>query len=291
MPTRADADTRPATEMRPPAASAPPRVDCHGASHVGKVRSKNEDHFAILALEHVTRLVQTSLQNASILDRLARPVAHVFIAADGVGGQGGGEEASRLAVSTMVEYLAEVASCYQGTDAALEQEFLDQLTERVQQAHRRLVEDHGSGRGPATTLTMVTLVWPRAYVVHVGDSRGYVLRGGRLRQFTSDQTMGDLLVDIGQVSEEQAAERGLYNVLSSAVGSDVAPVVGVVDLAPDDVLLLCTDGLTKHVSDARITELLAAAPDATSACRALIDDALERGGTDNVTVIVARLAA
>jgi len=279
--TRADAET---------SAAAPPRLDCHGASHAGRVRAKNEDHFAILALEQVARVIHASLQDPGLLERLARPVAYVFIAADGVGGSGGGEEASRVTVATMVEYLSEAATCYQGTDAGLEQEFLDQLTARVHQAHRRLVEDRGGERGPATTLTMVTLVWPRGYVVHVGDSRGYLLRRGRLRQFTTNQTMGDLLVDIGQLSEEQAKERGLYNVLSSAVGSDLAPAVGVVDLEPGDTLILCTDGLTKHVPDARIAELLTAAPDAESACRALVDEALEQGGTDNVTVIVARFA-
>ena len=282
MPTRADADVT---------GAAPPRLDCHGSSHVGRVRSNNEDRFAIIALRHAARLLQSNLDDAGILERLERPVAHVFIAADGVGGAAGGEEASRLAVGTIVEYLAQAANCYQGTDAAQEQDFIDRLTARVEDAHSRLVEEYGAEGGPATTLTMVTLLWPRAYVVHVGDSRGYFLRGGRLRQFTRDQTMGDLLVDIGEVSEEQAKKRGLYNILSSAVGSDVVPVVGVVDLEPNDVLLLCTDGLTKHVPDGRITELLAAAPDAESACRALIDDALSQGGTDNVTVIVARFAA
>jgi len=255
---------------------------------VGKVRATNEDRFAIIALQHAARLLQTNLEDSSVFERLAQPAAHVFIAADGVGGLEGGEEASGLAVGSMVEYLSEAANSYQGRDAGREQEFIDRLTAGVEGAHGRLVEIYGEGHGPATTLTMVTLVWPRAYVVHVGDSRGYVLRRGRLRQFTADQTMGNLLVDIGSVSEEQATQRGLYNVLSSAVGTNMAPTVGVVDLERDDMLLLCTDGLTKEVSDARIAELLVSAPDAESACRALVDDALEQGGTDNITVIVAR---
>ena len=282
MSTRADAEI--------PGAAAP-RLDCHGASHVGRVRETNEDSFAIIALQHAARLLQTNLEDTSVFDRLAQPAAHVFIAADGVGGIEGGEEASGLAVSTMVEYLSEAANCYQGTDAGQEQEFINRLTAGVERGHRRLIETYGKGHGPATTLTMVTLVWPRAYVVHVGDSRGYFLRGGRLRQFTSDQTMGNLLVDIGSVSEEQAKQRGLYNILSSALGTDMAPTVGVVDLEPGDVLLLCTDGLTRHVPDARIAELLGAAPDAEAACGALVDEALEKGGRDNVTVIVARVAA
>ena len=138
---------------------------------------------------------------------------------------------------------------------------------------------------------MVTLVWPRAYVVHVGDSRGYVVRSGKIRQFTSDQTMGDLFVEIGVVTEEQATKRGMYDVLASAVGNDIAPAVGVLDLELGDTLLLCTDGLTKHVTDPRIAELLAAAPDSEGACRSLVEDALAQGGRDNVTVVVARFMA
>jgi serine/threonine protein phosphatase PrpC len=268
-----------------------PYVECHGISHVGKVREHNEDRFAIVALQHAARFIETNLEDDGIIERLARPAAHVFIAADGVGGHAGGEEASHVAVTTMVEYLSEAANCCQGMNVAQEQEFMDRLTAGVERAHHRLVASYGGRRGPATTLTMVTLVWPRAYVVHVGDSRGYFLRGGRLRQFTADQTMGEFLVDIGAATEAEAKQRGLYDVLSSAVGSDIAPVVGIVDLEPGDVLLLCTDGLTKHVADGRIAELLAAAPNAQSACGALVDEALEQGGTDNVTVLVARFVS
>jgi PPM family protein phosphatase len=142
-------------------------------------------------------------------------------------------------------------------------------------------------KGPATTLTMATIVWPRAYVVHMGDSRGYYLRNGALRQFTRDQTMGDYLVDIGAVTEQHAQKAGMYDVLSSEVGGYLVPSVGVVDLAEGDAILLCTDGLTKHVTDDRIAALLAAG-DAESAAQSLIDSALEGGGRDNVTVVVAR---
>jgi protein phosphatase len=265
-------------------------LDCHGLSHVGRVRRDNEDHFAIMALHKAVELLHTNLADAGVLDRLSRPEAHVFVAADGVGGVAGGEKASGLAVGSLVEYMAEAVSCYQGFDAEREHEFVDQLTAAVERAHRRIQETYGGDHGPATTLTMVTLVWPRAYVVHVGDSRGYLLRGGRLRQFTTDQTIGDAVVATGTVTEQQAKQMGLYNILASAVGGDLAPAIGLLDLEPGDALLLCTDGLTKHVPDERIAALLAAAPDAQSACRSLVDEALERGGTDNITVIVARTA-
>ena len=269
-------------------AAGVPRVDCHGLTHPGRVRAENEDQFAVLALQHGARLLHGSLGDAALVERLTRVSGQVLIVADGVGGIAGGREASRLAVATVAEYLAEVAACYRGMDAGREHDFLDRLTTGVERAHRRLIAEFGEGRGPATTLTLVALLWPRAYIVHVGDSRGYVLRRGRLLQFTKDQTMGALFVDIGRVTEEQAERRGLNDVLSSAVGGDLAPVVGVLDVAPGEALLLCTDGLTKHVSDARIAERIAAAPHAEAACRALVEDALEGGGTDNVTVVVAR---
>ena len=269
-------------------AAEPAPLDCHGLSHAGLVRPNNEDHFAIVAMQRGVRLLHTNLDDAGVVERLARPAAHVFIVADGVAGSRGGEEASGLAIASIVEYLTEAAHCYDIADPHGEQGFVDSLSAGVERAHRRLVERHGDRHGPATTLTMATLVGARAYVVHVGDSRGYVLHGARLRQFTKDQTMGDLFVDIGRGTAEQATERGLYDILTSAVGSDMAPVVGVVDLQPGDALLLCTDGLTKHVPDDRIAALVHASASAESACRALVDDALAQGGTDNVTVIVAR---
>jgi protein phosphatase len=176
-----------------------------------------------------------------------------------------------------------------------EQEFLDRLEAAVQQAHEGILRELGSGgHGPATTLTMVMLVTPRAYVVHVGDSRAYYLHAGRLRQITRDQTTGQYMVDLGAWTEAQAARAGAAaNLTSSVGGSELVPSVGLVDLEPGDVLLLCTDGLTKHVPDDRIAAVLgeagSGAGSAEAACRQLVAEALDGGGSDNVTVIVARV--
>lgn len=264
-----------------------PRVDAFGLSHAGKVRNANEDHFAIMTLQKSVQLRATNLQDSALIDRLRRPEVNILVVADGVGGASGGQLASSVAVRSVVEYLAEAVGCVQDFDVDREQAFLDHLSRAVERGHGRLKDMFQTQGGPATTLTMVTLIWPRAYVVHVGDSRGYFLRRGTLKQFTRDQTMGDYLVDLGAVTEQHAKKAGLYNVLSSAVGGDLVPSVGVVDLAEGDVMLLCTDGLTKHVPDERIAELLASG-DAESASHTLIDAALEDGGTDNVTVIVAK---
>lgn len=265
------------------------RLDAFGLSHPGKVRPANEDHFAIMTLQKSVQLRGTNLQDTSILDRVRRPEVHLLVVADGVGGAAGGKIASGVAVRAVVEYLAEAIGCVQDFDVDREQAFLDHLSRAVERGHERLKEMFQTQGGPATTLTMVTLLWPRAYVVHVGDSRGYYARNGRLRQFTRDQTMGDYLVDIGAVTEQHAQKAGLYNVLSSAVGGDLVPTVGIVDMADGDVLLLCTDGLTKHVPDERIGQLLASGS-AESVAQSLVDAALEGGGSDNVTVIVAKPA-
>jgi len=266
------------------------RVDAYGLSHAGKVRPANEDHFAIMSLQKSVQLRATNLADSSLVERLRKPEVTMLVVADGVGGAVGGKLASGLAVSGVVEYLAEAVVCVQDFDVDREQTFLDHLSGAVERGHNRLKEMFRAQGGPATTLTMVTIVWPRAYVVHVGDSRGYYLRNGALKQFTRDQTMGDYLVDIGAVTEQHAQKAGLYNVLSSAVGADFVPSVGVVDLAEGDIVLLSTDGLTKHVSDERITEILSA-NDPESAAQLLIDAALEGGGTDNVTVVVAKASS
>ena len=263
------------------------RIDATGLSHPGKVRSVNEDHFAIMTLQKAVQLRATNLNDTTLLERLRKPEVYILVVADGVGGGTGGKIASSVAVRSVVEYLAEAVGCVRDFDAEHENAFLDQLSHAVERGHTRLKEMFQTQGGPATTLTMMTLVWPRAYVVHVGDSRGYFLRRGTLKQVTRDQTMGNYLVDIGAVTEQHAQKAGLYNVLSSAVGGDLVPSIGVVDLADGDTVLLCTDGLTKHVSDGRIAEILASRS-AEAAAHALIDAALDGGGTDNVTVVVAK---
>jgi protein phosphatase len=160
----------------------------------------------------------------------------------------------------------------------------------VHQAHQRIVGVHGGQEGPATTLTMAALVWPRAYLIHVGDSRAFYLRKGLLRQLTRDQTTGEYMVDVGAWTEEQARKAPIGGTLVSALGAnELTPSVGLVDLQPGDVLLLCTDGLTRHLSDEQIAGILGRAPDSAAACRELVDAALAGGGSDNVTVIVARM--
>lgn len=266
-------------------------VESFGLTDPGKVRTNNEDHFVIANLRKSVVLEHTSIDDREPFDRMRGSSARLYIVADGVGGRPGGELASGTAVQSLLQYIAQTVGCFNNADVDKENEFLVQLEGAVQGAHQRVQEELGAGgHGPATTLTMATLIGPRAYIVHVGDSRAYYLHHGRLRQLTDDQTMGRYMVDAGAWTEDQAARAGVGANLTSALGgAEMLPRIGLVDLVPGDTLLLCTDGLTKHVADEQITAMLGRGDDAEATARALVRAALDAGGSDNVTVVVARI--
>ncbi len=143
----------------------------------------------------------------------------------------------------------------------------------------------------ATTLTMAVFVWPNMYVTQVGDSRCYYYRDGKLERMTRDQTWAQALVDEGALPAEQSAESPFANVLASAIGGEEAkPEVTrrALRRGADECVLLCTDGLTKHVTDQEIAACIGRTRTSEQLCRDLLDLALDRGGTDNVTVLAVR---
>ena len=266
-------------------------LDSYGLTDMGKVRENNEDHFIIATLSKAVELHQTNLDSGLVAGRVKTAAAHLFVVADGVGGNAGGELASGTVVESLLEYVAQASGCFQGLDVDQENAFLERLEQGVQRAHERVQREFGSGgRSPSTTLTLAALIGERAYLVHVGDSRAYYLNRGVLRQLTRDQTMGEYLVDAGAWTDEVAARaKTAGNLISTVGGSEMTPSIGLVDLVAGDTLLLCTDGLTKHVADDQITEVLRRGTSAESVCRELIGMALAAGGSDNVTVVVARV--
>lgn len=266
-------------------------TDVFGVSDTGLRRKRNEDHFIVAALRKELSIRQSNLPTGAGLDVGSAAEAQVFAVADGVGGHEDGDVASRLSLTLLVDYLARAAACFNQLDTEEENAFLERLEAGVHEVHERLLAALGHGsRPPASTLTMVTLVWPRAYLVHVGDSRAMYLHGGILRTLTRDQTVAEWLVDDGTLTPEQAARSMMANTLTSAIGGeDLRPSVGLVDFVPGDVLLLCSDGLTKHVPDERIAERLREPWTAERMATTLLQDALDGGGSDNVTVVVARM--
>jgi protein phosphatase len=265
------------------------RLESYGLSHVGKVREGNEDHFVIASLQRSLEVRQTNLEDRAVLDPLCGPKAYLYAVADGVGGLDGGRLASGLTIKTIVEYLSETVGSYHAVAGGQEHAFLDPLNKAVQRAHDKLRSTFGiSQGGPSTTLTIALVVWPQAFIVHVGDSRAYHLRESTLKRLTRDQTMGAYLMDEYKMTEKQVEQQGFNNVLSSAVGAqDMMPAVSAMTLEPGDSLVLCTDGLTKHVSERQIADVLRDAANAEAGCRQRVDHAHAGGGRDNVTVVVA----
>lgn len=268
-------------------------IDVFGLSEVGKVRTENQDHFLIASLHKTMNVIQTSLPDDAMGELTSPSRGYVFLVADGVGGMPGGREASRTALNAIVDYVLRAMDLYVQLDPDVEPEFLAELQRSVELSHeavREAGESDDDRLGMATTLTMVCIRWPRGYLVHVGDSRCYRLRDGILELLTKDQTMAQAMVDAGALSPDQAEQSGLKHVLYSAIGATRAdPFTLTTDVRWDDVMLLCSDGVTKHVNDDEIREALLRQGSAESAARELVDLALSRGGTDNTTVVVGRL--
>jgi PPM family protein phosphatase len=266
-------------------------IDFFGLTHSGKVRTNNQDHFLIASLRKQMEVHLTSLPPADRMPEAER-LAFLALVADGVGGGPKGEEASRLASTAIAHYVSQSLECYYTSDATDGERFPQSLEEAALQSHlelERRAQDDPELRGMATTLTLWLGVWPRAYLLQVGDSRCYLLRDGVLNQISRDQTMAEDLVDQGVFTRTDALHSRWAHVLASAIGGpQAAPVVTRLDQRWGDVGLLCSDGLTKHVPDARIHERLATMTSARQVCEALLQDALEDGGSDNVTILVGR---
>lgn len=259
-------------------------IDVFGLTHPGRVRESNQDHFLLCSLHKTVRVHATSLPEPERLPLDAERLAFLGVVADGVGGLSGGEEASQAAIAAVYDYVTQSLRCYYTEDAAHESSFHAALDQAVERAHERVLGGAGLG---ATTLTIVLSVWPWAYVVHVGDSRCYLWREGRLHRITSDQTVAQALLEAGVLSSEEAERSPHSHVLTSAVGGEtVAPSINVIQSRWGDRMLLCSDGLTKHVTDDEIGRHLADLDSAERGCQALLERALEAGGSDNVTVVI-----
>jgi serine/threonine protein phosphatase PrpC len=269
-------------------------IDVFGLTHVGNVRTENQDHYMICSLHKQMVVHSTSLPPDELPGQNER-LAFLGMVADGVGGGLGGEQASRLALEEVTSFVHTSLNCYYTHDSAHEDLFVDALRKSAQRCHARVLEasHNDAGRqGMATTLTLVIGVWPRAYVVQVGDSRAYLLHRGELIRLTRDQTVAQDLVDAGVIESEKAEKSTWSNVLASAIGgNEMGPVVTSVEQHWGDSLLLCSDGLTLHVSDEELAEHLRGPGTAEVKCQILKNLALERGGKDNVTILIGSLPA
>lgn len=266
-------------------------IDVWGVTHPGKVRQTNEDHFLLGSLHKRLDVRATSLPVNEQLRACDERLGFLAMVADGVGGHAAGEEASRMVLEEVTLYLTHSTATYYQSDAQSET-FVELLQDAAMRSHERLLERAESDtalQGMATTLTLYMGIWPWVYLLQVGDSRYYNFRNGVLTQVTRDQTVAQELVDQGIMTGAVAFKSRWAHVLSSAIGGkQTVPVVKRLRNEWGMIHLMCSDGLTKHVSDERIAERLASMQSAREACEGLLQDALDGGGTDNITIIVGR---
>ena len=279
----------PAIDQRP----RDDELDMFGLTHTGRVRTENQDHFLLCTVHPQVHVHGTSLPESDRIATRGERLASVLLVADGVGGSAAGSTASRLATEAVTRYLASALRHYHSPGVSGEEVFQRELHAAAITAHdvvraEALTEPRAVGM--ATTLCLAVVIWPWLYVVQVGDSRCYFFQDGQLRQVTRDQTFAQDLVEQGVLSREDARSSPLSHVLSSAIGaSEAAPEITRVDVTKRGcVILVCTDGLTKHVSDAEIADHLGAMKSSEQVSRALLQLALDRGGSDNITLVVGR---
>jgi PPM family protein phosphatase len=208
--------------------------------------------------------------------------APVFVVADGMGGAQAGEVASRIAIEAFEHGLPGEGSPE------------ERLATRVREANHQIYERSRADRGRAgmgTTLTAAYVDDAHVAIAHVGDSRAYLFRDGTLQRLTQDHSLVDELVRRGKLTEEQAAEHPQRSIITRALGPepDVEVDTWTYPARPGDVILLCSDGLTSMISEERVKEVLAAHENLDAAADALINEANEAGGRDNITVVLFRL--
>jgi protein phosphatase len=274
------------------------KLDCHGLTDVGRVRHNNEDQFLIADLSKSLLVHETSLAVDDHSRLFGSTQGQLLLVADGMGGQAAGKRAATLAVDTIIEYVLNSMHClYRLRAAEDETTLLQDLQAALAECTARVradVELNPAHQGMGTTLTLGYITWPRFYVIHVGDSRCYLLRDSQLTQITTDHTVAQQLVERGALTPDQAEQSRWSHVLWNAIGGDSpkrAPDIYKQHLRIGDTLLLCTDGLSGFVSDSEIAALLLRNDPARTTCEQLVQAANNAGGKDNITVIVARFHA
>jgi serine/threonine protein phosphatase PrpC len=294
MVTNAPVSASNAPVAQPAPRAETPAIDAAGLTDRGQHRERNEDAFLIASLDRTLTVKESSMQAPPQVT--GSSVGLLLMVADGMGGHGGGDVASQVAVATVANYVVNDLPWMPPSASNLASHtslpgLREGLSAALSSGDARVFDagQHSSARAMGTTLTMGYVLYPRMYVAHVGDSRCYLLRGRQLSQLTTDHTVAQQLKEAGVIGKESKSEweSALWNALGGGqLGID--PQVVRAMLAPGDVVLLCSDGLTGHVPDEAIARILAEQPSARAACQALVDAANRGGGRDNITAVVAR---
>jgi serine/threonine protein kinase len=239
-------------------------LDAFGLSHPGNVQKVNQDHFLICSVARDMAVHQTTLPNSTRLPRRGERQLWMAIVADGTGRGGWGEEASRSTIEVLAQYMVHSMRSYHADSEAEERRYMKGLREALQQSQAYVAQqarETPSARGMGSSLIAWMGHWPRAYVLQVGQCHCFLLRGSELTRLSKEYSSGEDAND---------------------------PLVYKADEVWGDVGLLCTDGLTRHVSEERIHERLSRMVSARQLCEDLLEDALAGGGTENITLVIAR---
>ncbi len=268
-------------------------VELHAKTDVGRVRRGNEDNFLLLDLtagrawsgsdgaENPAEMNELTLGNNGL----------VLVVSDGMGGALAGDVASRMAIEAVRDILLDQEQDGNGcdSDASLVDCLKHATLEANKNIHYKSLEDSRCS-GMGATLTGAAIKDDKLDLVQVGDSRAYVMRGKQIRLATKDQSLVQQLVDVGQISEAEAETHMFRNVILQALGAqnELTPATARIQLRDGDTLLLCSDGLSGKLRNEDIRQIVADAGDLGAACTALIAEANNRGGEDNITVVLAR---
>ena len=267
-------------------------VELHAKSDVGRVRRGNEDNFLVLDLSSQKTWTGSDGEKppAEINKLQLGDKGLVLVVSDGMGGALAGDVASRMAVDSVREMLIGSNS---EDGCAVETPLVDCLKSATHYAnnaiHLRSQEDSRCA-GMGATFTGAAVKGDMLDLVQVGDSRGYMIRRDQIRLATKDQSLVQQLVDVGQISEAEAETHMFRNVILQALGaqSDIIPVTGKIQLRRGDMLLLCSDGLSGKLRSEDIQNIIAGNSDLAKACDELVAEANNRGGEDNITVVLVR---
>jgi len=265
--------------------SKPVRVEVFGKTDLGRTRDHNEDRFLVADLTRKTASLQPDVRQHDI-----GPRGTLFVVADGMGGAAAGELASEMATDTIYSHLV---TTWNAEDEVTPQRFAYRLKEAVEVANASIhahAKAHPEVRGMGTTTTAAGVLNDHLYLTQVGDSRAYLIRGGQAHQITKDQSLMQRLVEAGELTEEEAAHSERRNIILQALGPDPKVKVDLThqEVRRGDILVLCSDGLSGQVKKDEIAKVVNETPSLSAACDKLIALANERGGPDNITVVIAR---
>lgn len=261
-----------------------------GASHRGRVRPNNEDCYLVARFSRSLETLLTNAPEEYLFPRL-HEVGYGMLVADGMGGPAAGEVASRSAIQTLSELLRDTKDWIFADDDAQLEQVMTRMEARFREVDRLLLRkahDNPAYTGMGTTLTLAFSLGFDVILCHIGDTRAYVYRDGALEQLTRDMTVAQDMIDMGLLDPVEKRVRGLGHVLTQCLGlGDARAHVQRRVLRDRDRLLLCSDGLSEMLADPQIAEILRGSDPPEITCQRLVHQALQKGGIDNITVVLA----